>query len=150
MNSVSPFHWHRRIGMRDVDAWGVVWHGNYFAYCDEARSELLRAFDLAPGTLVSRGYVAPVIDAQCRFVAPARFDEEIDVFVRLSLGRGTRVHFEFAIHRSSDQKRVAQIATTQVLVKTNGELVYFIPDDLKQLFDRMLAAQPTPTSPESS
>ena len=147
MTSISPFFWRRRIGMRDVDAWGVVWHGNYFVYCDEARSELLRAFELAPGSFASRGYLAPVVDAQCRFTAPARYDEEIDVLVKLSLGRGTRVCSDFTIRRTHDQKLVAQISTTQVLVKTSGELVYFIPDELKQLFERMLAAQAMQTAP---
>lgn len=141
MTSLTPFCWRRRIGMRDVDGWGVVWHANYFVFCDEARAELLRAHDLAPGTFVARGFVAPVVEARCRYLAPARFDEEIDVHVRVRLGRGTRLHFEFEIRRSGDQKLLAQIETLQVLVKTNGDLVYLIPPDMRVSLERMVAAQ---------
>ncbi len=141
MRSVHPFAWRRRVAMRDVDAWGVVWHGNYFAFCDEARSELLRAFDLAPGDFVTRGFVAPVIDAKARFLAPARLDDEIEVRVKVRLGRGTRMHFDFAVSRPEDGKLLAELSTTQVLVRTSGELVYLVPPEIKRSLDRMVAAQ---------
>lgn len=139
--STSPFIWRRRVAMRDVDAWGAVWHGNYFVFCDEARAELLRAFDMAPGDLLAKGYVAPLIDAHCRFLAPARFDEEIEVHVRFRPGRGTRLCFDFAMSRPSDGKRLVEISTTQVLVRTTGDLVYLVPTELAASLERMRAAQ---------
>jgi acyl-CoA thioester hydrolase len=127
--------------MRDVDAWGAVWHGNYFGFCDEARAEVLRAFDLEPGTLFARGLVAPVIEASCRFHAPARYDDEIDVHVRARLGRGTRLCFDFAICRAADGALLTEVSTTQVLVKTGGDLVYLVPEDVGAALGRILAAQ---------
>src|SRR5690242_9884465 len=109
MTALTPFHWRRRIGMRDVDAWGIVWYGNYLAFCDEARAELLRAFDLAPGSFVSRGFTAPVVEVSCRYLAPARYDEEIDVHVSVGPGRGARLLFTFDVRRSSDDKALARI-----------------------------------------
>jgi acyl-CoA thioester hydrolase len=141
MTPISPFQWRRRVGMRDVDAWGNVWHGNYFAFCDEARSELLRAFDLAPGTLLEWGYVAPVVEAHCRFAAPAPFDEMIDVHVRVRIGRSTRLHCEFRLERTTDCTLLAEITTTQVLVKTSGDLVYLVPPEIAKGLERMIAAQ---------
>jgi acyl-CoA thioester hydrolase len=141
VKALSPFLWRRRVGMRDVDAWGVVWYGNYLVFCDEARAELLRAFDLVPGSFMERGFIAPVIEVHGRYLAPARFDEEIDVLVGVSRGRGTRMVFDFEIKRTSDQKKLAELSSTLVLVKTNGDLVYLPPDDVKQSIDRMVAAQ---------
>ena len=143
MIPVSPFRWRRRIGMRDVDAWGIVWHGNYFGFCDEARAELMRAFGLTPATFATHGWLAPLIDAHCRFLTPARYDDEIDVIVRFRMGRSTRMHFDFTIVRTGEDKRIAEISTTQVLVKTSGELIYLIPDDLKRTLDQITAAQAT-------
>jgi acyl-CoA thioester hydrolase len=148
MTAASPFVWRRRVAMRDVDAWGAVWHGNYFVFCDEARAELLRAFDLAPGELLERGYVAPLIDAHCRFRAPARFDEELLVHVRYRPGRGTRLCFDFAIHRAADGRLLVEITTTQVLVRTNGDLVYLVPPEIGASLTRLLAAQDALPAPE--
>ena len=33
-----------RIPFRDVDGWGLVWHGHYFSYVDAARVALLKMF----------------------------------------------------------------------------------------------------------
>lgn len=143
MTSESPFLWHRRVGMRDVDAWRVVWYGNYLVYCDEARAELLRAFDLAPGDFEARGFIAPVIEVTARYASPARYDEELEVHVRLQPPRGTRLAFDFTIRRRKDETLLAQITTTLVLVRTNGDLVYLIPDDIRAAVDRMLTAQPS-------
>lgn len=141
MKAVTPFHWRRRIAMRDVDAWGVVWYGNYLAFCDEARAELLRAFDLAPGTFGERGFAATVVEIEGRYLAPARFDEEIDVHVRVEAARSARMRFAFEIRRTSDNVHLADIRTDLVLVRPNGELVYLMPDDVRAAVDRMLEAQ---------
>ena len=145
----DPFRWRRRVGMREVDAWGAVWHGNYFAFCDEARSELLRAFDLAPGELLASGLVAPVIEAHVRFLAPARYDEEIEVRTTLRRDRGTRMHFDFVIARVADGQTVCEVTTTQVLVRTSGGLVYLVPPEIDGRLARMLAAQDAAARPEA-
>ena len=142
MKSVSPFLWRRRVGLRDVDAWGVVWYGNYLVYCDEARAELLRAYGLPPGKLRESGYIAPAVQLTSRYHAPARHDDEIDVHVRIPKAKGTRLQFEFTIRRSADNTLLAQISTTSVLIRTNGDLVYLIPEPFKEPIDAMLRSQP--------
>ncbi len=141
MKAISPFTWRRRIAMRDVDAWGIVWYGNYLAFCDEARAELLRAFDLAPGSFPERGLAATVVEIEGRYLAPAHFDEEVDVHVRVQAQRSARMRFDFDIRRSSDETRLAEIRTDLVLVRPNGEVVYLMPDDVRSAVDAMIAAQ---------
>lgn len=141
MTPLSPFVWRRRIGMADVDAWGIVWYGNYWIYCDEARAELLRAFDLAPSTFVALGLRPVVVEVEGRYVLPARYDEEIDVQVRVGAPRGARLPFEFELRRTSDGNLLARLATTMVLLRSTGELVYLTPDSVREPIERMLAAQ---------
>ena len=141
MTSVSPFHWRRRVAMRDVDALGVVWYGNYLVYCDEARAELLRAFGLAPGSFLERGFVAVVVEARSRHLASARFEDEIDVRVRVELGRGARLSFVFDISRVADSTKLANVRTDMVLLRPDGELIFLIPQDVQAAVDSLLAAQ---------
>jgi acyl-CoA thioester hydrolase len=141
MKARSPFHWRRRVGMRDVDGLGVVWHGNYLGFCDEARAELLRAFGLPPGGFASLGLRPMVVDAYCQFLWPARHDEEIDILVRLRLGRGTRLHFDFAIQQAQGDRLLTLATTTMVLVRSAGDLVYLMPEELREPLARLLAAQ---------
>lgn len=130
--NVTPFVWRRRVGMRDVDAWGVVWYGNYLAFCDEARAEVLRLYNIDPASFTTRGYVAPVVEVRTRYLKPARFDEEIDVVVAAMDLRGTRLDFTFEIEASHTHDLLVQVQTSQVLVRTSGELLYVLPPDLKE------------------
>lgn len=142
MTTDGPFVWRRRVGMRDVDAWGVVWYGNYLAFCDEARAELLRHYGLAPGTFVGRGFTAPVVEVHSRYRMPARYDELVVVSTRVRPPRGARLCFDFTIRRVADQALLAEISTTLVLVRATGELVYFVPDDIAAAIGQMIADQP--------
>jgi acyl-CoA thioester hydrolase len=62
----------------DVDAMGVVWHGNYLRYFDLARDRLLRdaGLDLYRG--VEDGIVFPVTRMQAKHIRALRFRDEVD------------------------------------------------------------------------
>ena len=142
MRPLSPFVWRRRVGMRDVDAWGVVWYGNYLVYCDEARAHLFRSYGVAPGTFQDLGFIAPVVKVESRYHAPARFDEEIDVHVRLSEQRGSRLTFSFAIRRTDDETLLSRHETTLILTRLNGDVVYLLPAEFEEPVRRLQAEQP--------
>ncbi len=141
MISTSPFTWRRRVGMADVDAWGIVWYGNYWVYCDEARAELLRAFDLAPASFLALELRPVVVELDGRYLLPARYDEEIDVHVHVSPPRGARLPFQFEIRRTADATPLARLSTTMVLLRPTGELVYLMPESVRAPLERLLAAQ---------
>ncbi|MBI5509254.1 MAG: acyl-CoA thioesterase [Deltaproteobacteria bacterium] len=141
MTSISPFHWRRRVAMRDIDAFAVVWYGNYLQYCDEAATELLRAFDLAPASLPTFGVVPAVVRASCRYLAAARLDDEVDVRVQVRFERAARLDFSYEISRATDQTILAKIETTMVLLRQSGALVYLLPEPLRVRLQALLAAQ---------
>ena len=142
MPSVDPFCWTRRVAVRDVDAFQIVWYGNYLAYCDEARAELLRAFDLPPASFPELGYYAVVVESRTRHHASARFDDLLQVHTRLNEMRGSRLRFTGAVRRAADRELLALVETTVVVLKQSGELVYFVPPPIKAALERLLEAQP--------
>ena len=113
--------------MRDVDGFGVLWYGNYLVLCDEARSELLRAFDMPPGKFAEWGYAAAVVEVKARYLAPARHDDEVDVHVRIPEASGAKLTFEFTV------KRGAEVLVVPCDV-TNQEQVCSVVDQATQRF----------------
>lgn len=84
----APFVHRLRVRYAECDPQGVVFNGNYFTYFDVAHTELLRATIGSFDDLLARGLDVVVAEASCRFRAPARFDEELDIAVTLPrLGR---------------------------------------------------------------
>src|SRR5215213_11114309 len=75
-----------RVGFSDTDAQGIVYYGRYMPYFDLARVEYLRHLGLldyehGPVEFVMRA-------AQLEYHAPARFDDALEIFVRVSrIGR---------------------------------------------------------------
>ncbi|HEU4355374.1 MAG TPA: thioesterase family protein, partial [Actinomycetota bacterium] len=76
-----------RVGFSDTDAQGVVYYGRYLPYFDTARVEYHRHLDLLrTNTDEEHQFVtrATTVD----YLAPARFDDLIEVFIRISrIGR---------------------------------------------------------------
>ena len=102
-----------RVGFSDTDAQGVVYYGRYNPYFDLARVEYLRNLGLLRpvdgGEFVMRANAV-------EYVAPAMFDDEIEVFVRVARIGRTSVTFEFAAYREPDDVLMVTASQTVVLV----------------------------------
>ena len=100
-----------RVGFSDTDAQGIVYYGRYNPYFDLARVEYLRHLNLlhriGGGDFVMRANTV-------EYYAPAVFDDEIEVFIRVARIGRTSVTFEFAAYRLADE--VLMVTATQTLV----------------------------------
>ena len=64
-----------RVSYGDTDQMGVVYYGNYLEFFERARTEMLRSAGLPYAELERRGWFLMVIEAHCRYHAPARYDD---------------------------------------------------------------------------
>src|SRR5437870_1403570 len=102
-----------RVGFSDTDAQGIVYYGRYNPYFDTARVEYLRNLRLlhpvGGGDFVMRA-------SSVEYHAPAVFDDEIEVFIRVARIGRTSVTFEFAAYREPDDTLMVTASQTMVLV----------------------------------
>ena len=78
------FSWPTRVYWEDTDAGGVVYHAQYLAFLERARTEWLRALGYGQDLLrVEHGLVFAVRAMRIDFRAPARLDDALDVSVAL-------------------------------------------------------------------
>ncbi len=78
-----PFVHRLRVRYHECDAQGVVFNANHFAYFDVALTELWRERFGSYAALVESGADVVVRDAQATFHGPVRFDDEIEIHVRV-------------------------------------------------------------------
>ena len=113
---VPPFKFsaRTRVGFSDTDAQGVVYYGRYNPYFDFARVEYLRML----GQLHRKGregdFVMRANDVE--YFAPARFDDELEIFVRVSRVGRTSVTFEFSAHKIPEDTLMVTAHQTLVYV----------------------------------
>jgi acyl-CoA thioester hydrolase len=84
-----------RVWFSDTDAQGVVYYGRYLPYFDHARTEYHRHLGLPPG---ADGAEFVMRASSVEYHAPARFDDLIEAFVRVSRFGRTSVTYECAAY----------------------------------------------------
>jgi acyl-CoA thioester hydrolase len=71
-----------RVRFADTDAQGIAHNTAYLIWFEVARVEYLRAFAGGYQALRDHGVEAIVLESFCRYLAPARFDDELVVHTR--------------------------------------------------------------------
>src|SRR5207237_9607251 len=95
---------------------GVVYHANYFVWFEVGRVELLRqlGFSYRDMEVSDRCFIA-VVDARCRYKAPARYDDEVMVRTHLKNVRESLVHFGYELVRATDGLLLGEGETTHIV-----------------------------------
>jgi acyl-CoA thioester hydrolase len=116
---------------------GIVYYANYLVWFEIGRVELLRSLGLAYSQLeMDHQCILPVIEASCRYKAPARYDDQIVIETRPSLLRGSVIKFHYRILRKAPEGEEPRLLA-------EGETVHVVCDDQlnkKPLPERYAAA----------
>jgi acyl-CoA thioester hydrolase len=103
-----------RVGFSDTDAQGVVYYGRYLPYFDLARTEYLRHLGLLGPDPDGHQFVMRAQSVV--YEAPARFDDPLEVFVRVSRIGRTSMTFAYAAHHAETGALLCTAEQTLVLV----------------------------------
>lgn len=107
-----------RVRYDETDQMGVVYHGRYFAYFEVGRTELMRSRGLPYAEMERRGFRLVVVEASARYLAPVRYDQEVEVRTRLTQLTAVRVVFTYEL--AADGAIVAVGSTVLACVDPTG------------------------------
>ena len=136
----------RRVEFSETDMAGLVHFSNFFRYMETAERDFFEAagVDLirsVPGETV--GW--PRARAECKFMAPLRFGETIEIHLAVKAVKDRSIDYQFRIFRRNPDESRTQLAKggmTTVLtgLTASGELVSMeLPAQVKE---RITAAPP--------
>ncbi len=109
-----------RVRYAETDQMGVVYHANYFIWFEVGRVEFLRQMGFSYRDMEKDdGCCIAVVDARCRYKAPARYDDEIVVRTHLKNIRESIIHFGYELLRAGDGVLLAEGETTHVVTDMN-------------------------------
>ena len=116
-----------RVWFSDTDAQGVVYYGRYLPYFDHARTEYHR--HLGAPKVAGREFVMRASSVE--YHAPARFDDLIEAFIRVSrIGRSSMT-YECAAYRLPDDALMVTAQQTLVLIDLEERRPAPVPKDLR-------------------
>ena len=119
-----------RVGFSDTDAQGVVYYGRYMPYIDLSRTEYFRHLGLLDRQVMIRTAMRAV---HVEYLAPARFDDALEVFARVSRLGTTSLTTEHVVHRVDDDLLMATASQTAVFLHPSERRAWPIPDELRDV-----------------
>jgi acyl-CoA thioester hydrolase len=135
-----PFVHRLRVRFHECDPQGVVFNAHYFAYFDIALTEMWREAFGSYGEVVAGGTDVVVVEASATFRAPARFDDELDVELRVDRLGTTSMAMAATIRR--DGEELVEGRMVHVFVDTATMAKKTIPDHMRAALERYASAVP--------
>lgn len=107
-----------RAGLHQCDPLAVVWHGRYFEWLEQARTELFRSVRLSVPEMKALGVKMFVVDANCRYMAPLLYDHRLSVTAWF-LSASPLIKVAYDVHNLDTNRWAARATTT--LATTDGK-----------------------------
>ena len=120
-----------RVRYAETDQMGIAWHGEYLAWFEVGRTDLLRGCGCTYRELEAEGLRLPVIEVQARYLRPALYDDVLEIRTRLTDVGGARVSFEYEVRRQGTDGPLATGSTSHAAIDLRGR-PRRIPEDLRR------------------
>jgi acyl-CoA thioester hydrolase len=123
-----------RVRYHECDAQGVVFNAHYLAYADMASLECMKVLFGSHASLIERGVDVVVAESNVRYLAPARFDDDltVDVFTERVGTTSLILRFEMRCRGAV----VNEVTNRYVWVDTQSLRPTAPPDDVRESFAR--------------
>jgi len=133
-SAAEVFETKLRVRYAETDQMGVVYHSNYIIWFEVGRVEMLRQLGFTYREMEEQDdtHIA-VVEARCRFKAPALYDDLVVVRTRLLNVRDSFLHFGYEILREADGTQLAEGETVHLVVDTGFKRMA-LPDKYRQRF----------------
>jgi acyl-CoA thioester hydrolase len=123
-----------RVRYAETDQMGVVYYANYLVWMELGRAEYCRAAGIRYRDMeVNDGVLLAVVEAHCRYLHPARYDDEIAVKTWVSKSSPRMVEFQYEIRNSQSRRQLASGETKHIFLSANMRPVK-LPEKYLPLF----------------
>jgi acyl-CoA thioester hydrolase len=123
-----------RVRYAETDQMGVVYYANYLIWMELGRAEYCRAAGIRYRDMeVDDGVLLAVVEAHCRYLHPARYDEEIVVKTWVAKANPRMVEFEYEIREAHSGRELASGSTRHIFLGP-GMLRTKLPEKYLPLF----------------
>jgi acyl-CoA thioester hydrolase len=127
-----------RVGFDETDAQAVVYYGRYFPYFDRARVEYQRHLKLLH--TLPHGLEFVMRRVVCEYEAPARFDDEIEVYIRTAAIGRTSWRWQMAVHHCESGTLLVHAEQVMVLIDRTAREPHPVPDEMRAAVEAFEAA----------
>ena len=125
LSVTKPFE----IRFSEVDSMGVVWHGHYAVYFEDAREEFGKKYDLGYLFMYGKGYFEPLVELNFKYKKPLIYGMKPEITITYCPTEAAKIVFDYEIRDTATGEVYVTGHSVQVFMdKTNYQMVLYSPD----------------------
>jgi acyl-CoA thioester hydrolase len=104
-----------RVRYAETDQMGVVYYANYLVWMEVARVDYCKSIGFNYKDMeIDDGILLAVAESHCRYISPARFDDEVSIITKVSSAGRRLVTFDYEM--SCGARRLAEGQTRHIFL----------------------------------
>lgn len=127
-----------RVRYGETDQMGVVYHGNYALYFEEARTDALRQIDVSYKNMEENGVMMPVVNLSMDYKRPAKYDDVLTIKTTLLELPSVKIILTYEVFNESNELLTTG-SSTLVFVDMKTNRPTRCPEPLLLKFNRFFA-----------
>ena len=113
---------------------GIVYHANYLVWMEVGRVEFFRAAGIRYRDLeAEEGILLAVMEANCRYISPARYDDEVVIHTSIAEATPRMVHLNYEMRHAESSRKLAEGYTRHIFL-SKAMRPTRLPEKYRQLF----------------
>lgn len=125
------------IRFSEVDMMGVVWHGNYPLYLEDAREAFGAEFGLSYALYIRENVFVPIVKMDVDYKRPVRFGLRPVIRIEYVPTDAAKVIFDYKLYDKESGDVFLTARTVQVFMDRDYKLMWFSPDFYTQWKQQM-------------
>ena len=125
------------IRFSEVDMMGVVWHGNYPLYLEDAREAFGAEFGLSYALYIKENVFVPIVKMDVDYKRPVRFGMRPVIRIEYVPTDAAKVIFDYKLYDKESGDVFLTARTVQVFMNRDYKLMWFSPDFYTQWKQQM-------------
>lgn len=130
----------RQVRFEETDPLGIVWHGRYASYFEDARSAAGDKYGIGYLDLHRNGIIAPIRIIHSDYHHPLRYNETFSIEGVIHWTEAARINMEYII-RNKDGLLTTTGYTVQIMLDMEDNLLLISPPFYKEFRERWRTGQ---------
>lgn len=117
------------VRFSEVDSMGIVWHGSYAKYFEDAREEFGRKYDIGYLKIFAEGFYAPLVKLDFNYKRPLTYGDKLLIKIIYRPTPAAKICFDYEVYSVKDSSQLMTAGSSlQVFMDKKYELVWSNPD----------------------
>ena len=115
------------VRFSEVDSMGIVWHGSYTLYFEDAREAFGKKYGLEYLYMFDNGYYAPLVELHFEYKRPLKYKDKGRIEITYRDTDSAKIIFDYKIFSANTNELIATGHSIQVFLDKDYNLMWSPP-----------------------